>query len=438
MALKAMAFMLIYGLGVLSAFFLDPAYGVYTYMFVYFLYSKNRYWSSDVPALQYSLIISLVLAASYMVRYKTYSKNKIFDAPQTKWLLLFGIIMLLTWPIAVDHAERTKWMVLYWKYILLYIIIVKTIDSPWKFEGLIGSFLMGAFYWGYLCKFIGRDSEGRVENVGGSDGNDANTTAAVIVAAVPFLMYYLLRGKMWQKLLALFALAFVLNALILINSRGAFLALVISTSYYLFLFMRTKTVTKFMKAAIMLIAAFVFGLFILLSDDVFWDRMGTLETSIDASVSQEGHVERTYYWFKTFDVLQDYPLGVGPRGYEWLSSQYIPKAFLSRTTNTRAVHSTYFEVLSEYGVHGLFLFIGIIVATFRYSGRLKKALLKEGRYEPYFMAISLESALLAFLVAAGFIDRLYAEVFYWLIGFIAVFGNCYNAGSGDATEIKAV
>ena len=75
-----------------------------------------------------------------------------------------------------------------------------------------------------------------------------------------------------------------------------------------------------------------------LTDDSFWERMGTIESDAE---SNSGGATRTYFWLKTFDLVEQYPFGVGHFGYQYLSSQFIPSEMLSG--GMRAVHSTCFS-----------------------------------------------------------------------------------------------
>jgi len=67
----------------------------------------------------------------------------------------------------------------------------------------------------------------------------------------------------------------------------------------------------------------------------------------------------------------------------------------------------------------------LIISTFRLSRNTKTYLIANKSYNAYFKMLALEGALLSFLVAASFINRARAEMFYWLILFIAIASNIY-------------
>lgn len=424
MSVTVIAFLLIFFGGCTAALFIDTSYGILLYIFEYFLHPPGRWWSQNLPNLRYAFSIGIIIVISFLIQRKRYLGNRIFDVPQSKWLILFGIIIVLTWPIAVDQKEHEDFMVLFIKYILLFILIIKTIDTPQKFEKLIGVFLLGQFYLGWIVHDIGRTVEGRVEEMGTADARDANGLAAVMVVAVPYLIHYLIRGKKWQKLCSLPVIAFVLNALILINSRGAFLGILVSMSYYLLLVLKAPSYPKFNKAQVLVGITVGFLLFMYLADSIFWERMSTIIEQSEVTNRYTGR-ERIDFWFKTFDMLKDHPFGVGAMGYEKLSPQYLPPESLSSKTHTRAVHSIYFETMASYGYHGFLVFIVFLMSNFRYIWKLKRSLIQSNLYEPYHMVIAIEAAFVGHLISSVFVNRLYSEVLYWSSAFIASYGNIY-------------
>ena len=386
--------------------------------------SSGRWWGASLPYLRYAFIIGLITTFSYLIRRGKYAVNKIFDLPQTKWFIMVVLVMLLTWPIAIDQYHHRFFLTIVLKYFLLYYLIVKTIDSPIKFERMIEVFLVGQFYVGWFAYQMGRTGEGRLERIGGADGRDANAAAAVMVVAVPIVINYLITGKKWQKICALPMLVFILNALILINSRGAFIAMIISILYYLFLSLKSPSFPKFSKAKVLSVMALGIIIFVYLTDPIYLNRMASITASEEETTSYTGR-ERVDFWLVAFDMVRDHPWGLGAWGYQAMSPQYLPVEDLSPVTGTRAVHSMYFEALAEFGYHGLAIFILFLYSNFKFSRKLRNSLKKVKYYQPYSMAVALESGYLAILIAGIFISTLYMEVIYWMAAFSAAYGNIY-------------
>ena len=74
------------------------------------------------------------------------------------------------------------------------------------------------------------------------DGTDANDTAAALVGAAPLLMYYAWMGNARVRLLAIFCAALIANGLVLLNSRGAFLGVVVGSGVFLLFMILFKVV----------------------------------------------------------------------------------------------------------------------------------------------------------------------------------------------------
>ena len=159
-----------------------------------------------------------------------------------------------------------------------------------------------------------------------------------------------------------------------------------------------------------------------LADPVFLDRMKTITTPEEEIQGYTGR-ERVEYWFYTFDMLKDHPFGTGVAGFNYLSQYYLPHKYLG--ARGRAVHSMYFEVLSEYSYHGFLIFMIFLSSNFGYLRRLRKSLIQKQIYEPYYMALALESGFLSVLIAGVFVDSFYLEINYWLAAYFAAYGNIY-------------
>jgi len=171
----------------------------------------------------------------------------------------------------------------------------------------------------------------------------------------------------------------------------------------------------------MLIAGIVLAacLFLYLADETFFTRMGTLH-EVD-SADTGGH--RTDFWMATFDMLKDHPLGAGGAGFQLLSPNYLPPEWLSG--GQRAVHSTWFEVLSEYGYHGLLVFLAYVFSAFNLLRKVRRRLRERSDLYHFFQSVALEASFASLLVAASFINFYYAELIYWLPFYMGSFANIH-------------
>ena len=429
-----LAFILSYAGGLAASIFIDASWGIYLYEMEYFLNPPARWWYGSLPELRFSFIIAVCILISYVIRINKYSQNRIFEIPQAKWLLMLLIMMIIVSFYAVWPVKHSSNLIKFLKILFFLVITYKVIDSPLKFERMIWAFLVGNFYIGWVAHGSGRTGGGRLEGIGPSDtGGDSNATAALLITAVPVLLFYLIKGKNWQRILSLILLAFIIDGIVLVNSRGAFLGLVVGCAYQMMFYVIFNK-TEALKERIKIIGCIFVGvcLFVYLTDVTFWERMTTIFGDAESTTGGRG---RIFFWMRTFEMVKQHPFGLGTWGYQYLSPQYIPEEML--TNGRRAVHSTYFQVLANFGYIGPLIFGGLILSSFRFMRKIRHYLQSKENQYLYYQGIAIESGFVGFLVASAFIDRLYGEILYWLILFIACFGNIYYLKNGQYAPIAA-
>ncbi|MFH1154541.1 MAG: O-antigen ligase family protein [Pseudomonadota bacterium] len=423
MPISAAGCILLYLCCMILSFTIDASWGIYLYVINYYFNPQIRWWYYFIPSSFSSMAISVSIIIAYFLRYSKYP-SKLGDLPQTKWLAGFLFLIVITSLYAVWPEKHYEYLGYQIKLIIILIIAYKVIDSPAKFEKFLIIFIVGAVYIGWVSYATDRNEFGRIEDIGMVDSPDSNDTAAALTTAIPLLIYYIISSKVWGKIFAFVGFAFVANGIILINSRGAFLAVASSGLYMVVMILKSKIVSRKIKVRVLAGMIVALGLFVYLTDDLFWSRMGTLQDVKERVVEGED-LGRMYFWLKTFDLLKDHPLGVGVSGYQYLSPTFLPKSLLSQSFGMRAVHSTYFQVLAEYGYFGFFLFAGLIISNFRVMRRIKRKSSDSNDPMLYCQAIAIESAFVAYLSAICFIDRLYSVVLYWSMLIIACFYNIY-------------
>lgn len=421
MSISALAFIAIFCSGLFLCIVGAPFFGVLLYEFEYFLNPANRWWYQGLPDLRFSLTVAAVLFLSFWFRKAQFRENRILAIPQFRWLAAMTVLVCVTYFWAIDTTIHLDIMIRYLKFLFFIGIMYKVVDSAPKLESALGVYLAGIFYISWVGWQTGRTGAGRLESIGGPDCLNSNEAAAVLVTAIPLLIFYALYGKkLWVQGLALVAMAFTMNCLVLINSRGAILGL-ICASAYLLIFMFRQKVGASMKIKILLGICGAAAAFLYLSDESFWERMKTLR--VESDEPDDVPDRRVHYWMATFKMLADNPLGLGGRGYHILSPYYLPPEWL--TGGQRAVHSLWFEVLSEYGFQGLFVFLGFIFSSFLFMRKVRKHLKEQGDRYHLLQSVALEAAFVAFLITTTFINRFYGEMLYWLPCFMAIFANVH-------------
>lgn len=426
----ALFFLMLFFGGIFSAFLFTPAASFIVYQLVYFLNPDIRWWAASIPGIQYSFIAVIVMIFVLLSHYKKFSLVAPWkEQPIFKWMLALLVYYFIGLSFAIVPAVHEKFTIDFAKLILIMFIAYKIVHTEKALDACLWAYVVGATYIGYLAREVGRNGQGRVEGIGMVDtGGDSNGTAAAMIPALILLLYLAWRGNKKTKLFAGFCGAFIVNGIVLINSRGAFLGAVVGASFFLFYMIFSKYQRVGQRGTAILIILISLAGTAYVADETFWTRMETLEDVDDGAKSGSHRID---FWMATFDVLHDYPLGVGVQGFVELSPNYLPEHYFEGRKIGKAVHSTWFEVLSDLGWFGLSFFIALIVSTFRLSRNAKRYLIENENYNAYFKILALEGALLSFLVAASFINRARAEVLYWLILFIAIASNIYYLRFAD-------
>ena len=419
----ALLFLTVFFGGIIAALFYSGISAFLLYEIVYFVNPDTRWWATSIPGLRYSFITVVLMMLALALNYKSYSeRSPWFQQPATKWLIALVLMYLFMYTQAIVPGEHQQFTINFIKLIVIILIAYKLIDTPKALDAALWAYIIGAAYIGYVATITGRDWQGRVEGIGMIDtGGDANYTAAALCSAGALLMYYAWMGN--KKVMVACALlgALIANGLVLINSRGAFLGTVAGALYFLFYMLFSKHQRKGQRPMAILIVVLGVAGTLYVTDDLFWERMSTLTEVEDGDKSGSHRID---YWMATFDMVRDYPLGVGISGYEALSRHYLPEHYFENQS-ARAVHSSWFQSLAELGWFGPFLFSCLMLSLYRISKKTKLYLIEQNQTNDYFKVLAIEGGLLAYLVAATFINRFRAEMLFWCVLFVASAANVY-------------
>ncbi len=413
MSLSAAAWVTAFGLGLLAAF-RDPYYGLLTYLLDYYQHPPLRWWGDDLPALRWSQIAAGILLLAFLVRRRNLFGREILGHPQTRWLLAFLAVAALVTPFAVSLDRSVHYLGDLAKLVLLYGLIIGTLRTRGQFHGFLMALILGAALWGIDSYFDPTRSGGRLIHVGGPDSFNDNSAAAHLIPTLPLLALGVWSGGWWRRLICIAAAPFIVNTIMLCNSRGATIATAAS-----FLAAMVLARGRLRLAAIgMVLAGILLGG--VLADRRFLERqMTTLDYEEDGSAM--GRIES---WKGALRLMSDHPFGVGGGGFDALSPIYIPAVVEAHGGEERAVHNTFLWVGSDWGILGLLCFMFFIGSTLLELHRIRDGTRDR---QVYLESLALEIGLIGFLVAAFFINRPYAEILYWMAALTASLRNQQRA-----------
>lgn len=418
----ALLFLVVFISCVVATFSYSSAAAFVLYELVYFLNPDERWWSASIPGISYSFFASILMIIMFFVRFRSLNGLASWNGiPAIRWFFLLVGWHYLIYFWAQDQSLHWRFTFDFTKLLIIVLVAYKLVNTPRALDAALWAYIIGATYIGYLATITGRNANGRVEGIGMVDAPDGNFFAAALVPAAALLMYYAWMGNKKVKMVCVACGALIANGLVLINSRGSFVGVVIGAGLFILymVFSRYRKQGQRAMAVAIVILGLSGGLYV--TDDQFWERMQTLEDVEDEGKSGS---QRVNYWLAAIDMSRDHPLGIGVYGFNILSSQYLPPEYQG-SRGYKAVHSLWFQGLSETGWVGMILFGLALTSLYRSLGKAKRWVLENGDSTAYFQLLALQCGFIGYLAAASFINQFRAQILYWMILFLMVSINVH-------------
>jgi O-antigen ligase len=423
--LNVLMFYSTYLAGFIFAIWRIPVFAFVLYEAVYFYNPQRRWWAPMVPDLSYSLYVSLLVLTLVLIKYKEVKQNKLLSVPHFRWMYAVLALYAIAYFYANNPETHARYLDFFFKTILIVSLAYKLIDTSKKLDYALFGYIFGAWYIGFVAYQTGRTSGDRLEGIGTVDSPDSNGIAAAIAPALVLSLYYFwISDKLWKKAVFVVAGVFIANGLVLINSRGAFLAAAVSLAYFMY-HMYTSSFQR-PKQKLMAVFITVFGLMgaVTLADDSFIDRMQTI-TDTEVQEDHETAATRTVFWRAAWEMAKDHPFGAGYLGFNRYGYIYMPANVSTGKRVHRTVHSTWFETLTEIGYLGLITFVAMLFAAYRAAKKTRLLLRERRNVDEYFKVLAIEAACISFIISMTFLNRLRAEILYWCLLYIACAYNIY-------------
>ena len=199
--------------------------------------------------------------------------------PQFRWFYFIALLFVITSFYAIYPTIHDDAMIYFIKLAIIMSIAYKLILGDRDLDIALWGYIFGSWYISFVAFQIGRNAGDRVEGIGSVDSPDANGTAASIAPALVLAFYYfwVSKNKLVKVALAV-AGVFIANAIVLVNSRGAFLGVAISMVYFVYHMYFSSFQRKNQKITV--IALVICGLIgtAIIVDESFMERMGSITT----------------------------------------------------------------------------------------------------------------------------------------------------------------
>jgi len=407
--LKSLLYFFLFWAACAMALF-NPIWGVMNYMFAYQTDPTKTWWG--VPLVDLGMRFSLLAAGSTALGL-VFGRKHVPAVRPAFSLWEWGIVVLFAIAVVniglgvgygpVARLEFGK----FWKVLLFTLILVRMASTRKNLHMVMWVLVIGCLYLGYDAYTAAPSAFllGRLETIGGPDFSTTSGAAAHFSAMLPIIGAAFLIAKNWKwRVLALISGALMVNAVIMCRTRSAFIGLGVGI---LTAFLVAPRARRF-RIHVLLISgcAMAFAL----TDDHFWERMGTLsdQALLETDLAT---VSRREIWWASLRIIADYPLGVGVGNFTKVIGDYDPRH------HKRASHNSLVVCFTELGIQGGLVFSLMAMGSVWLLHRSSK--LAERCDEPLetqFMFYGLLISLVTYLVTALGTQRFYCESFWWILG----------------------
>jgi probable O-glycosylation ligase (exosortase A-associated) len=361
--------------------------------------------------LYYAYIIAILTCFSWMI--SPAEKKQLPLTPLVVLTLLFSVWMTITslFALAPEEDVWAKWQLVN-KILIMCLVGYALTTTRERVERLVWAVVLSVGIWG-VKGAISFPLHGGGSGIHGPDGGvtaDNNEFGLALVMLVPLLFYlwrtaanlYVRRGLMVMGFLICLAIVFT-------YSRGALVGLCAMGAVF-WLRSPGKLATG------LLILALGLSLYTL-APQSWLDRMETIQT-YEHDPSAMGRIN---FWRASLRIAELHPImGGGFRVTFWpeVTNRMLEGTRIPRLDKPRAVHSIWFDVLSEHGWVGFAIFLIIAI----YSWSTCAWLVRHSRDGPDLAWANLlgrmgQGVLAGYWVAGAFASLAYFDQ-YWCVLFI--------------------
>jgi probable O-glycosylation ligase (exosortase A-associated) len=349
--------------------------------------------------------LKLSFTAGILVLFMSiFSGQRFIMNSRLAWMFLFSFQAFLSTLTSQDFSwSFSCWSGFFKGVIITYLIVVLITDLP-KFRLLLFTMVMalgleGAKQgWFYL---ITSPDWGENPNKIPFLGDNNGVAVGMLMLAPIVILLWQTTQKKWARPLYLIVLVGVIGRALTTYSRGAFIAAIALTIFYL-----TRVRNKFRSLLALLLMLVVL---LLVLPQEYWERMRTIQTYEETE--EKSALSRIHFWKVAILMANDNPvLGVGYMAYGSVYNEYDFSH--GRYGKNRECHSSYLQILAEQGYVGIFLFMGTLLSAFRNCSRVRRGATNE------FVkgAFALEASLVSFLIGGAFLSFASVEMLWHILG----------------------
>jgi len=147
MTVTGTLFVLAFFTALLLALFRHPLYGLYTYLAVFYLDAPSRWWGASLPDLRWSALAAGITLLAIWTR-QPVQKNRISWLATTpaRIMILFTVWFWISTLWALDEQQHVPEAILISKYLLVFYMIYRLVDTPAKITSFLLAHITGCLY----------------------------------------------------------------------------------------------------------------------------------------------------------------------------------------------------------------------------------------------------------------------------------------------------
>ena len=423
MSVSAIVFLTLFAGSLLLALVRSPIFGLYAYFMAFYGFPPGRWWGGDLPDIRWSLVAAAVTMVA-VLRSKPASNHDAWYAnPAAVLLIAFTVWIWIQSFWALSPDDHTTLAVMYAKYLVLFFILHRILATDKLISNLFLAHIVGCAYFGWIA--FRTAGAGRFELIGGPGMNGASAFGSHMTTGLIFAGVMLFQTRGASRIIVLLTIPFILNAIILTQSRGAFLGLLAGGIATLFL-----SPTRYRKS-FYAIGSLGVVLLSILAHDVFLERMGTIINAVEQNDAMDGSAESRWLIIDAqWEMFKQSPvLGTGHRGTVVLSPEYLDARWLFE--GGRSSHNTVMTVIVEQGIIGTMIYAALALWVAGTLLRLKSLDVWHTQHSLAIYRTGIGAALVSLFVGGMFADYLRLEITIWcLVLLVAVSRLAHQTAMG--------
>lgn len=434
MGLTGIAFLLAFATAIVLTFVRHPRIGLYTYLALFYVHPPSRWWGEFLPDLRWSLIAAVAtLLATLRLPARANVPAWTSNAP-ARLLIVFTVYLWVQNAWALAPEEHLEASILFSKYLVLYYLMYRLLDTPAQVGNFLFAHVLGCGYLGWLAMLA--PDLGRLEGVGGPGIDEANALGMFVATGALCAGMFVLRERSWKRWISLLLLPLIANAIVQSESRGAMLGLVTGALVIFYLGSKGDRVRMLIVGLVGMVALTV------VVPSVFWERMLTLRATVDRTEEMDSSAEsRVWLANAQLQMATENLLGHGHRGTAVLSPKYLEERWLTRSENedpyasgARSSHNTLLSALVEQGIPGLVMFLWLMLWTAQMILQIRRHRLRdpEDMQRIALYGACAAGSLAIVFVAGMFTDYLKTEVQIWMFAVLTVLFRVHVPQAAEA------